>query len=86
METPLGTVASRWEATDGGHDVTVRTPWNAAARVALPVGDADAVSVDGERVWTDGAAADSGEVEAIERGGRRVAVDVGPGRHEFRIE
>lgn len=36
VETVRGEVASRWEPTDGGLEMTVTVPWNATANVRIP--------------------------------------------------
>jgi alpha-L-rhamnosidase len=92
VETPLGTVESRWEETESGHELAVTVPWNAEARVSVPVGDdTSTVSVDGGVVWEDGEPGRRGSdspagVDSVERSGDAVHVSVGSGSYEFTVE
>jgi alpha-L-rhamnosidase len=92
VETPLGTVESRWEETESGHELAVTVPWNADARVSVPVGDdTSTVSVDGSVVWEDGEPGRRGSdspagVDSVERNGDAIDVAVGSGSYEFTVE
>ena len=82
VETPLGTVESRWAADDGGYDLSVTIPWNADGRIAVPVDDGSAVSVDGETVWEGNGAAHEG----VRRTDGVVEVEVRSGSYDVRVE
>jgi len=88
VETPTGTLATRWEHASGdGYDLSVTVPWNVDATVRLPVPD-------GERAVTvsEGGAALGGDrddlpagIEAVEREDGTVCVDCGAGSYEFAV-
>jgi len=48
VETVRGEVASRWERTDHGVELSVTIPWNTSATVYVPAEYRDAVTADGE--------------------------------------
>jgi alpha-L-rhamnosidase len=94
VDTPLGTVESRWEETGDGHELAVELPWNVDARVSVLLrDDASTVRVDGtvvwadgESVWTESDADVPGTIEGVERDGDRVDIVVGSGAYEFTVE
>lgn len=94
VETPLGPIESRWERTESSYELVVEIPWNAEARIAVPLDDgALAVRVNEAVVWTDsdGVAVNSrsdrpGGIETVDRNGDRLEIETGSGSYRFIVE
>lgn len=88
VETVRGEVASRWDRTDGGLEMTVTVPWNATATVRIPdLGD-DSVQVieSNQTIWNGTRAlSHPAGIESVRRTDDAVVVTVGSGEFRFRL-
>ncbi|MFB6075499.1 MAG: family 78 glycoside hydrolase catalytic domain [Haloarculaceae archaeon] len=81
LDTPNGTLASRWERDGDAFTMDVTVPWNATAAIHVPAEGDATVTVDDTTVWEDGrapAALPDG-VPEVERTDDAVVVHVGAG-------
>ncbi len=88
-ETPRGEVHSRWESINSGYEMTIDLPWNAPARVALPIdSDVATIGIDGRPIWTDATPVANlpDAVKEVSATDRRVVVGLVPGSYRLRIE
>ncbi|MFB6140795.1 MAG: family 78 glycoside hydrolase catalytic domain [Halosimplex sp.] len=84
VETPSGELASAWERTDEGYELSVTVPWNGSATVRLPDA-ADRDATESGAALSDSDADSTDGVRSVETDGDALAVEIGSGVYEFSV-